>query len=302
MALARIATIDLLNVTPPEETVQLGTTQRVTATVTDANGSGVAGARVDFHVAGANRLDGFEYTNAPGQASFRYFGAALGSDNITATVGTLTETATKTWIAAPPTLQVDAPVDGSEIAAATTMLVTGHAFPGHRTAPLAAVRDFDGISPDGIPYDDFSSLVDDGTLSPDELTERGVLAFHNPLRLPFTYDLVLLGQLNRPPAFTTSPSVSVMTDTPYQYAFSATDPDGNPESDTLAAGPAGLTIPAGTTNLTWTPTGADVGNHTIVLQTDNGRGGRAVQPYQLTVYAPPPNRPPVFTTVRPATA
>src|SRR4051812_22126658 len=68
--------------------------------------------------------------------------------------------------------------------------------------PDVRVRGADGVTPDGMPYYDFSDLLGDGTLSPGEVSGSRVLEFFNPHGTPFTYDLVVLGQLNHAPAFT----------------------------------------------------------------------------------------------------
>jgi hypothetical protein len=58
--------------------------------------------RVDFTVTGANPTSGFANTNASGVAEFCYTGANEGSDTITGAVGTLSDTASKTWTTTPP--------------------------------------------------------------------------------------------------------------------------------------------------------------------------------------------------------
>ncbi len=48
--------------------------------------------------------------------------------------------------------------------------------------------------------------------------------------------------------------------------------------------------------MTWAPTVNQVGNFSVALQVDDGRGGSAEQDFVLTITAPVPNRPPVFTS------
>ena len=71
----------------------------MTATVTDDEDAPVVGVRVDFAVTGANPRTGFQVTDDEGQALFCYTGTHAGLDTIVATMGTLTDTATKTWMA-----------------------------------------------------------------------------------------------------------------------------------------------------------------------------------------------------------
>ncbi|MFN9852315.1 MAG: putative Ig domain-containing protein, partial [Planctomycetota bacterium] len=167
--------------------------------------------------------------------------------------------------------------------------------------PTVIPVDIDGYTPDGIPYYNFSRFVADGMLSPGEVSQRGVLAFLNPSQKPFTYKLVLLGQLNRPPVFTSAPEVSVMTGTNYSYPFSAVDLDSDPITYTLLSGPSGMTMGAGNT-LVWNPTASDTGSHAIMLEARDPFGARARQSFQLTAYAPVPNRPPVIVSVPTVTA
>ena len=167
----------------------------------------------------------------------------------------------------------------------------------HISEPSVRVQAPDGTTPDGIPYFDYTDLIDDGTLSPDELTDRLRVSFDNPQELPFTYDLVLLGQLNRPPAFVTVPAVQAIVGQAYLYDFLAVDPDENDVNYTLISGPAGATFDSAAGTLSWTPQAGDEGNYQVRLQADDGRGGSTEQRYVLTVLDPPPNRPPFFTSL-----
>ena len=133
-------------------------------------------------------------------------------------------------------------------------------------------RDVDGVTAEGIPYYNFSSSVVDGTLSPGEQSTASTMTFYNPGRLPFKYDLVLLGQLNRPPFFTTAPKTSAIVGTNYSYSFHASDPDGDTLQYSLLAAPQGMTILAGD-RLNWQPTSNDIGNHLVVLKARDGFGG-----------------------------
>jgi hypothetical protein len=174
--------------------------------------------------------------------------------------------------------------------------------------PTVRVHDPDGIATlatlnpqlstttSGIPYYDFSKLAADGTLSPGELTGVRSLEFFNPDRIQFTYDLVVLGVLNRPPFFTSVPKVSGIVAKPYSYDSDATDPDADTLTYTLLTGAAGMEIDSGTGELAWTPTAGDVGNHSVSIRVKGGRGGSDVQSFVISVTDPPPNRPPVWTS------
>ena len=67
----------------------------------------------------------------------------------------------------------------------------------------------------------------------------------------------------------------------------------------LLVGPAGMAVDNGAGRITWSPSAGDLGNHTVTIRVDDGRGGAAEQTYQLSVIEPPPNRPPVFASAPP---
>lgn len=153
-----------------------------------------------------------------------------------------------------------------------------------------------GVTPDGVPYYDFTSLpTGSKQLSPNAKTGTLSLAFHNPNRVHFTYDLVFLGILNRPPAITSVPNTEALVGRVYQYAVTATDPDGDPLTFKLVTAPSGMTI-GKTGRISWAPTSGQAGNQEVLIRVEDGRGGSAEQRYTLSVTQPPPNRPPVFTS------
>ena len=163
--------------------------------------------------------------------------------------------------------------------------------------PAVRVRDADGITPEGMPYFDFSQLVADGTLSPGEATDARTISFFNPAGIRFTYDLVFFGRLNQPPEITTVPHVEALAGRSYAYDVDAADPDSDALTFSLLSGPAGATIDSASGILSWTPSAADLGTHAIAIRASDNRGGTSDQRYTLSVITPPPNRPPVFTSV-----
>ena len=163
--------------------------------------------------------------------------------------------------------------------------------------PSVRVGGFDGLTTGGMPYFDLTELMTDGTLAPGELTASLTFAFHNPERVQFTYELVIMGQLNHAPAITTAPDVEALVGRSYTYNVNAADLDDDTVSFALLAGPGDATIDHVTGEVTWSPTAEDAGTHTIVLRADDGRGGYSEQRDVLAVIEPPPNRPPVFNSV-----
>ena len=76
--------------------------------------------------------------------------------------------------------------------------------------PTVRAMGFDGVMPDGTPYYNFTALMAGKTLAPGGTTDYQSLAFLDPNRVQFTYDLEFLGQLNRPPAITSVPVVDAL--------------------------------------------------------------------------------------------
>ena len=107
------------------------------------------------------------------------------------------------------------------------------------------------MTPEGIPYVDFTSLVNGRSLEPGQATDSLILTFHNPSRIQFTYRLVFFGHLNEAPAITTVPAVNAEEDRPYRYDIDAFDPDNDPLTFTLVVGPGGMTVDAASGQISW---------------------------------------------------
>lgn len=117
-SLAPIVLVSSVVLTPESATNPINTQHCVDATVTDQLAAPVASVRVDFTVTGTHPGSGFANTNASGVAQYCYTGTTAGSDTITASVGTLSDTASKTWTSAPvntpPTSDAGGPYSGTE--------------------------------------------------------------------------------------------------------------------------------------------------------------------------------------------
>ncbi len=104
------------------------------------------------------------------------------------------------------------------------------------------------------------------------------------------------GSFNRPPLFTSTPPVQIPTGGSYQYAAFASDLDGDSLSFSLLAAPAGVVVDGNSGLVTWTP--AQPGQHSLVLQADDGRGGRTTQAWTLYVGEPASTPPgPAFASI-----
>ncbi|MCA2577755.1 MAG: tandem-95 repeat protein [Microcystis sp. M41BS1] len=163
--------------------------------------------------------------------------------------------------------------------------------------PTVQVVGATGITPEGLPYYNLSDLVDSNTLDPDEITQSKTLAFLNPQEVQFTYKLVFLGKLNTAPNFISDPDIEALINKPYIYDADATDLEGDTLTYSLLTAPNGMTIESDTGKISWTPGTNTVGNYSISVQVNDGRGGIDQQDYTLSVIEPPPNRPPIITSI-----
>nr|NCS29853.1 tandem-95 repeat protein [Microcystis aeruginosa F13-15] len=163
--------------------------------------------------------------------------------------------------------------------------------------PTVQVVGANGITPEGLPYYNLSNLVTSNTLDPNEITQSKTLAFLNPQEVQFTYKLVFLGKLNTEPNFISDPDIEALINKPYIYDADATDLEGDTLTYSLLTAPNGMTIESDTGKISWTPGTNTVGNYSISVQVNDGRGGIDQQDYTLSVIAPPPNRPPIITSI-----
>jgi len=91
---------------------------------------------------------------------------------------------------------------------------------------------------------------------------------------------------NRAPSFTSVAPTAAVEGQALSYQATASDADGDSLTFRLLTGPAGAaTTAAGL--VTWTPGAAQVGTQRLSLEVSDGRGGTAVQTFDVTVAAAP---------------
>ncbi|OUL33998.1 putative Ig domain-containing protein [Nostoc sp. 106C] len=167
----------------------------------------------------------------------------------------------------------------------------------HISNPSVLVRNSDGFTPEGVPYYDFSKLVGDSKLDPQELTQQRSLIFYNPNSVQFTYDLSVLAQLNAAPVIQTQANKEIITGHSYSYDVDATDPNGDSLTYKLLVSPQGMTIDSTSGLISWNTTSNNIGNYAVEVEVSDSHGGITKQQYTLAVISPPPNRPPLFTSI-----
>jgi hypothetical protein len=162
--------------------------------------------------------------------------------------------------------------------------------------PTVRLRSMDGMTPQGIPYLNFTNGINGKTLAPASVTGSRVIEFLNPNRIQFQYDLGFFSKLNSVPMIATAPEVEALVGKTYSYSFEASDENSDLLSYRIVESPRGMTMDASTAVITWSPKSTDIGNHNIVIEVSDGRGGLARQRFTLTVSDPLPNRPPMVTS------
>ena len=109
---------------------------------------------------------------------------------------------------------------------------------------------------------------------------------------------ITVANVNNPPEIMSTPITTATQDALYQYNVTARDIDGDTLIYSLDVSPAGMSINASTGLIIWTPTNAQVGEHTVTVKVDDGNGGYDTQTFIVTVQNV--NDPPVITST-PAT-
>ena len=107
---------------------------------------------------------------------------------------------------------------------------------------------------------------------------------------------------NIAPVITSTPRTSAALGLPYVYRAEAADPNGDLVTYSLTTAPAGMTIDASTGLVQWMPTADQLGDQTVTVQADDGRGGTDAQSLTIAVRSQPTNQPPRFTSVPPTAA
>ncbi len=82
----------------------------------------------------------------------------------------------------------------------------------------------------------------------------------------------------------------------YRYDANAIDPDGDSLDYRVVDGPGGLFIDSATGEVIWAASPGQVGQHTVVLEANDGRGGVATQQYVIDVQPSNENSAPLIAT------
>ncbi len=147
--------------------------------------------------------------------------------------------------------------------------------------------DADGRADDGRWLIDLAdSLPEDQKLAPGEETSGHTVSVVTIDRQPleFTTNVVGSAGANAAPVITsTPPEADAVIGTPFAYAVTATDGDNDPLVYTLFSGPDGMTIDAGTGEITWTPPQDSAADVPVLVQVFDPLGASALQRFVITV-------------------
>jgi RHS repeat-associated protein len=151
----------------------------------------------------------------------------------------------------------------------------------------------EGVTPQGEPY---LTVVPEGEILASGATSGPVLlAFDNTSRERVDFTPRFLAPANLPPYFTSVPPFFAAVGVPFSYQPAVVDPNGHDVSFSLLVGPDGMSLSAG--ELTWTPTAAEIGKHSVSLRASDGLGGSITQTFSVEVLAPGQNAPPIFVSL-----
>jgi len=102
-------------------------------------------------------------------------------------------------------------------------------------------------------------------------------------RQSFSINVVEAG-FNAPPIFTSAPVIQAPIGANYSYKAAVIDPDGDGVTFALLSAPTGLSIDSGSGLSSWS--NAQPGQHSVIIEADDGQGGRATQSFTLFIGEP----------------
>lgn len=165
------------------------------------------------------------------------------------------------------------------------------------TTPQVTVADPDGTTTDGKPYLDFSSQLANGELAPGKTSAARNLRFNNPSRLRFDFTTGVTGEMvNTPPTLSAINSFSVDEGKTLDVLISASDPDGDALTFSVASLPAFALFKDnrnGTATVSLAPGYQDAGNYSFGVSVTDGRLSSSAEAAFAVVDV---NRPPRITS------
>jgi hypothetical protein len=253
-SLSPVALAKRLTITPPTAVAVIGTQVVHRIKVETADGTSLAGVRVDFTAGGG--VDGFTFTDANGVATVSHSSDELGDDPLVVNVGSLKESASVTWVAnagnRPPVVAVR-PVTVTLPMGAASVVVQPAALDAGTTDPDGDAWTL-SLSPSG-PFPMGTSHVDVVAVDSHGLSGRAG-----------TTITVLDAE---PPHWKTAPVIQVSTDPGMATCRTLALPTPSLTDNVGVASvvnDAPAQFPLGSTTVTWTATDGS-GNQSQIQQT-----------------------------------
>ena len=91
------------------------------------------------------------------------------------------------------------------------------------------------------------------------------------------------GAGNSDPQINSTPVTTAVLDQAYSYDVDATDSNSDTLTYLLTTNPTGMSISSSTGLISWTPSGTQVGDHTVTVEVNDGNAGTDSQTYTVTV-------------------
>ena len=163
--------------------------------------------------------------------------------------------------------------------------------------PSVTLANADQFHDDGRPLVSFADELGLSGLAAGATSSPADFEFANPDRQRFDFETSLLSAGNTAPLFTSAPPVVATVGVSYGYPASAIDHDQDALVFHLSISPEGMTIDPASGFVQWVPNSAQLGVHGVQLIVVDGKGGTAIQEFQIEVRLENPNTPPAFLSI-----
>jgi len=107
---------------------------------------------------------------------------------------------------------------------------------------------------------------------------------------------IIVSNANSIPVIISEPLRTATEGIRYAYSVTAQDADGDILSYSLAISPNGMTIDPSSGHINWIPDVSQVGLHQVDIVATDGKGGQALQSFEITVASTSVNEPPMIAS------
>jgi RHS repeat-associated protein len=154
-----------------------------------------------------------------------------------------------------------------------------------------------GTLADGRGYVRYDAALGSAGVAPGARGTPVRVGFGVPDVARFTVAVEWRMPVNTAPVWTSVPRTEAVLGQAYAFAGTAVDAEGQTLRFAVVSGPNGLHIDPVTGQVTWSPTAAQVGSHTVELVVRDERGAATGLRFPVTVVQNPTNRAPAFQSV-----